>query len=124
MPVQAKRRSVPFEANAKELADLQVAVYVGSKATNQQTRGARLHVYKPVVTVAKRLKHNDDERQTGEADELLDLVAAIETAVGVDLAGCSFQKFDEESDRDIYNVDALRFTGCFAVPIGLEFWGP
>jgi len=121
--VDAKRRSTPFSEDDQELADVQVSVYVGTKATSQNTRGTRLKVYKPVVTVTKRLTNAADAIQTEEADQLIDLVNAIEEAVGVTLAGCGFQKFDEEQDRDSYNMAALQLSGCFAVPIVLEYWG-
>jgi hypothetical protein len=120
---EAKRRAVPFLPQDKEIKQLQVAVFAGSKSSGINERGGNLKAYKPVIHVIKQLSSGDDAVRLEEVDQLIELVGEIESVAGTDLAGCGFMRFDEEQERDAYNAELLK-AGCFSVPIVLEFWGP
>lgn len=121
----AERRSVPFD-NVKDLAGLRVVVFDGVKSAERTgrsgTANAFTRTYKPTIAVLQKIPSTSDGDRKTLIDRNQIVVEQIEDVLeDLDLAGLTFVGFDEEQDRDPYNVETLKANGCFVVAIGLEY---
>lgn len=118
----ARRRVTPV-TDIQELQTLDVSVFTGARNARLASRAGFVRIYKPVVVVQKKLTPTNETARLAEEAQLQTLVEWIEQTLADSgpLAECGLQSFDEENDRDSYNVDALRLMGAFVVAIGLEY---
>ncbi len=121
----ALRRAVPIFDFAK-LTDLQVSVFSGTRSADRRTRSEFGKVYKPTVSIAKKLRGGNDSQRLTESDSLQTLAEEIEALLESDdnaeLAGLNFQGFNEnELERDSYSIELLRSESVFEVIIGLQY---
>ncbi len=132
----AERLATPIFTN-EILETLSVVVYTGTRASERRARGRGRgddgefgHIYKPVVSVQKKIVPNSAETRKATADELLLLTEEIESAfedrallTGLETAtSLTFIGFSEgQSERDSYDDLLLHQNGVFANWITLTF---
>lgn len=120
----ASRRAVPIN-DLEQLKSVTVIVLDGSRKSERSTRGAIRpfrYTFKPIVLVQKKLASDSVEAQLVESDELLGLCEEMELSLSTfQPAGCAFIGFDEQSDNELYNFDAMRAYECFSRAIRLEY---
>jgi hypothetical protein len=121
IPFHAHRKVVPFD-DVQDIREVQVVVFTGPVAAVRITRGEFQRTYKPTVAVLQKIEPGDESTQLLQCDGLQNLVALIEERLtDEDLVDLTFQGFDEEQDRDPYNVEMLKALGAFATAITLTY---
>ncbi len=104
------------------MKDVAVLVFTGSSKLERVTRGSYAQTYKPIIAVQKALTDVTLEGNEAIVDQLEELVEQIETVLeDEDLADLSFQGFDDDQDREAYNVEALQNLSFFTTAIQVEY---
>lgn len=118
---EAKRRLFPaLEIKSPELF---VSLFAGPRSSERITRESWSHTYTAFLVVQQKIDAKDAET-TQQADDLSDLVEAIETdleALEDELAELTFQGFDEAVERLPFSEEHLQQVGVFSAVVGLEF---
>lgn len=121
-----ERRTVPYD-KVEQLNDLRVVVFDGPKAAERTGRAGAgrefTRTYKPTVAVLKKLAASNESVRQSQSDELQSLVGQIEEVLlaDFDALGLTFIGFDEEQERDPFNIEMLKGLSCFAVATTLEY---
>lgn len=120
-PFVAKRRIAPFNT-PEDVNDLQVYVLMGTTQAELTSRDRFLRTLKPWVVVQKKITPDNDVAQLAEVDALLGLVEEIEECLEQNMPdGFSLQAFNEEQDREVYNIDEMRNAGVFTSILVLTY---
>lgn len=118
---EAKRRPYPT-LTVKEVDMIVVSLFVGPRTSERITRNDWQTKYRCYVVVQRKLSADETTSQT-EADQLTQLVEAMETSVETQsaFAGKAFEGYDDSAERLPFNIELLRDASVFAAVFGMVF---